>query len=165
MASNVAKSKYPRWCDGSGRAVPQRFLTAANPRRIRKFPAKGSRDLATLNHYALRSLDSYLVKNDRGDVNRENRAFDDSYWRERNDAAFEDTSIARYLPDLHLALAELKSDPEIARLHETSVQLHRQKRDDLLQQPAYQEMQSQLRQASTLPPQEEALLEKLGLME
>ena len=162
---SLAKSKYPRWCDGSGRAVPQRFLTAANPRRIRKFPAKGSRDLATLNHYALRSLDSYLVKNDRGDVNRENRAFDDSYWRERNDAAFEDTSIARYLPDLHLALAELKSDPEIARLHETSVQLHRQKRDDLLKQPAYQEMQSQLRQASTLPPQEEALLEKLGLME
>lgn len=160
---NLEPRKYPRWCDGSGRDVPHKFLVAANPRRIRKFPAKGSRDLATLNHYALRSLDSYLVKNDRGDVNRENRAFDDSYWRQRNDPAYEDLSIARYLPDLNRALDALKSDPEIAGLHETSVQQHREKRDQLLAQPAYQDMRAQLLAASTLPPQEEALLEDLGL--
>lgn len=152
------------WTDGSGRKVPHRFLVAANPRRIRKFPAKGARDFATLNHYALRSLDSYLVKNDRGDVNRENRAFDDTYWRERNDPAWQDTSIARYLPELEAALEALKADVEIGALHAEAVRLHREKRDALLAQPAYMQMQEQLRHARALPPDEEAMLLEMGML-
>ncbi|MEP2889223.1 glycosyltransferase family 2 protein [Tateyamaria sp.] len=155
----------PEWTDGSGRKVPHKFLVAANPRRIRRFPANGARAFATLNHYALRSLDSYLVKNDRGDVNRENRAFDDTYWRERNDPAWEDTSIQRYLPDLKAALVELKKDKKIKALHDASVKAHVAKRDELVGQPEYQDMQAQLRAASTLPPQEEAMLIELGLLE
>ncbi|MHA6264050.1 glycosyltransferase family 2 protein [Arenibacterium sp. CAU 1754] len=160
---NLAPRKRPSWTDGSGRKVQHKFLVAANPRRIRKFPAHGARDFATLNHYALRSLDSYLVKNDRGDVNREHRAFDDTYWRERNDPALADTSIQRYLPDLKQALAELKKDKEIRALHDEAVRLHIAKRDDLLKQPEYREMQEQLRTASKLPPQEEQMLIQLGL--
>lgn len=155
----------PAWTDGSGRKVPHKFLVAANPRRIRRFPALGAREFATLNHYALRSLDSYLVKNDRGDVNRENRAFDDTYWRERNDPAWEDKSIQRYLPDLKKALDELKKDKEINSLHDDCVQRHIAKRDELLAKPEYQAMQAQLHEALTLPPQEEAMLIELGLME
>lgn len=155
--------KRPSWTDGSGRAVQHKFLVAANPRRIRKFPAHGARDFATLNHYALRSLDSYLVKNDRGDVNREHRAFDDSYWRERNDPAWQDLTIQRYLPDLEAALADLKSDPEIAALHDEACKLHRDKRDELMEQPAYMAMYDQLQSASKLPPDEDALIRKLGL--
>ena len=157
--------KMPRWTDATGRAVPHKFLVAANPRRIRKFPAAGARQLATLNHYALRSLDSYLVKNDRGDVNRENRAFDDTYWRERNDPAHEDTSIRRYLPALTAEIARLRADPVIDALHLECVSLHLARRDALLQQPAYQQMRAQLKAASTLPPQEEALLRELDLWE
>lgn len=154
----------PHWTDGSGRQVPPRFLRAANKRRIRKFPAKGARELATLNHYALRSLDSYLVKNDRGDVNREHRAFDDTYWRERNDAGMEDRSILRMLPALEAALAELKNDPEIGALHAAAVAAHEAKRDELLAQKEYQQMRTQLRNASPLPPREEAFLRDLGLL-
>lgn len=155
--------KRPDWTDASGRKVPHKFLIAANPRRIRKFPAAGARDFATLNHYALRSLESYLVKNDRGDVNRENRAFDDTYWRERNDPAFVDTSIHRYLPGLHAALAELKADPEIGALHDEAVALHIAKRDELLGRDEYRAMRDQLKAASKLPPEEEAMLAELGL--
>lgn len=161
---NLAPGKRPAWCDGSGREVAHRFLVAANPRRIRKFPARGARDFATLNHYALRSLDSYLVKTDRGDVNRENRAFDDTYWRERNDPAWEDTSIARYLPDLQAALAELKSDPEIGAAHDEAVALHLARRDALLSRPEYREMAAQLRAAPALPPAEAAMIAELGLV-
>ena len=153
----------PRWTDGSGRPVPHGFLVAAHARRIRKFPAKGAREFATLNHYALRSLDSYLVKTDRGDVNRAHRAFDDTYWRERNDPAVADTSIARYLPDLTTALERLKSDPEIDALHDETVFNHIACRDALLAQPDYREMQRKLRAASKLPPEEERLLTRLGL--
>ncbi|WP_339767331.1 glycosyltransferase family 2 protein [uncultured Pseudosulfitobacter sp.] len=159
----LPKGKRPAWTDGSGRPVQHRFLVAANPRRIRRFPAHGSRNFATLNHYALRSLDSYLVKNDRGDVNRENRAFDDTYWRERNDAAWEDTSIQKYLPALRREMAALMADAEIAALHAEAVAAHIAKRDALLAQPEYQQMQAQLRAASKLPPQEQALIAALGL--
>jgi len=145
--------------------VPDRFLLAANPRRIRKFPAMGARVHATLKHYALRSLDSYLVKNDRGDENRENRAFDDTYWRERNDAAVEDTSIQRYLPQLEAEMARLRADPVIDALHLECVGLHRARRDALLERAEYRAMRAQLQAASALPPQEEALLRELGLWE
>lgn len=161
--SKLPPKKRPSWTDGSGRDVPHRFLVAANPRRIRRFPAAGARNFATLNHYALRSLDSYLVKNDRGDVNRENRAFDDTYWRERNDPAWEDTSIQRYLPNLKAEMATLMEDTEIKKLHDEAVVLHKEKRDELVAQPAYQAMQEHLRSASKLPPQEEALLLDLGI--
>lgn len=159
----LPRRKWPRWTDGSGRPVPSRFLQAANPRRIRRFPARGAREFATLNHYALRSLDSYLVKNERGDVNRANRAFDDGYWRGRNDNAWQDLSIARYLPDLEKEISDLKGDVEIGRLHREAVLLHRHKRDSLLRQPSYRDLADKLRATSPLPPEEEALLRHLGV--
>ncbi|MDW4497515.1 glycosyltransferase family 2 protein [Sulfitobacter sp. D35] len=160
---NLPEARHPRWTDGAGRAVPRKFLTAANPRRIRRFPAKGARTYATLNHYALRSLDSFLVKTDRGDVNREDRAFDLAYWRERNDPAWEDRSIARHLAGVEEALAELKQDPEIAMLHARCVRLHRDRIAELLERPDYRRLRDDLRTARKLPPQEEALLAELGL--
>ena len=162
---NVKKQakKRPVWTDGSGRPVPHKFLIAANSRRIRKFPAAGAREHATLNHYALRSLDSYLVKNDRGDVNREHRAFDDTYWRERNDISHEDRSIHRYLPALRQEMQALMALPGVRALHEEACALHRARRDALLAQPEYQAMRAQLRAAGTLCPAEEALLASLGL--
>ncbi len=159
----LPQKKRPRWTDGSGRDVPHKFLVAANPRRIRKFPARGARDFATLNHYALRSLDSYLVKNDRGDVNRENRAFDDTYWRERNDAGMEETSILQYLPALRREMAELLKHPEIATHHAECVRLHREKRDQLLAGKEYRQMRRQLLNVPALPQAELELLQKLGI--
>ncbi len=58
----------------------------------------------------------------------------------------------------------MKSDPEIARLHADCVARHKARRDELLAQPAYQAMRAQLQKASPLPPQEEDMLLRLGLM-
>ena len=153
----------PDWTDGAGRPVPAPFRRCANKRRIRAFPARGARAYATLNHYALRSLDSYLVKNDRGDVNREHRAFDDSYWRDRNDASFFDNSILRYLPALTAEIDRLKALPGIAALHEEAVAHHRAKRDSLLAQDSYQQMRDQLRAASPYSAAEAAIRAEIGL--
>ncbi|MGR3541708.1 MAG: glycosyltransferase family 2 protein [Hasllibacter sp.] len=151
----------PDWTDGAGREVPFKFRAAANKRRIRKFPAKGARAHATLNHYALRSLGSYLVKNDRGDVNRENRTFDDTYWRERNDAAREDRSILRHLPRLRAEIARLKALDGIAALHDACVAAHRAKEERLMTDWA--DLADRLRAAPTIPPAELALIEELAL--
>ena len=162
MKENLPKDRRPIWKDGGGRDVPWKFRVAANKRRIRKFPAKGARDLATLNHYALRSLDSYLVKNDRGDVNRENRDFDDSYWRERNDDAFEDRSIQRYLPRLKAEMARLLDDPEIADLHAEAVAAHRATLERLMADPDYVALRKRLKSVPKISPAEIALLELIG---
>lgn len=162
--SSLPRRKRPAWTDGSGRPVPERFLTAATQRRIRRFPARGARDFATLNHYALRSLDSYMVKTDRGDVNREHRAFDETYWRERNDPAWEDRSILRHLPALEEEMAALRALPGIEARHQTCVARHRDRIARLSERPDYAGMREQLRAASTLPPQEEALLRDLGVI-
>ena len=156
-----AQNQHIHWTDGSGRQVPDAFRDAARKNRLRKFPAAGARDYATLNHYALRSLDSYLVKNDRGDVNRAHRAFDTTYWRERNDPAYRDRSIQRYLPRLRAEMNRMLADPEIAALHQECVRLHLHRRDALLAQPGYREMREQLRTAPTVPPQEQVLLDFL----
>ncbi|MBW4707980.1 glycosyltransferase family 2 protein [Roseobacter sp. YSTF-M11] len=152
----------PRWTDGSGRPVPHRFQVAANSRRIRRYPARGARDFATLNHYALRSLDSYLVKHDRGDVNRAHRAFDTSYWQDRNDPAWQDTSIMRYAPALDAALRELKADKTINAQHEACVRSHKAKCAELMARPDMRALRAALQDAPALPPQEIALLAALG---
>lgn len=161
--NGLEPEKRPHWTDASGQPVPPRFLTAEIPSRLRKFHARGARRFATLNHYALRSLDSFLVKVDRGDVNRENRAFDVIYWRERNDPAMEDRRIQRHLPALKAAIAELKADPEIAELHDDAVRRHIARRDALLTRPEYRDLREALRTAPKLPPEEEAMLQRLGL--
>jgi len=153
----------PTWTDASGRPVPRQFRRRINKRRIRAFPTKGAREFATLNHYALRSLDSYLVKNDRGDVNREFRVFDDTYWRERNDTSFFDDSILRYLPALEREIAALKSLKGVAALHDEAVRQHCLKRDALLQQETYQDMRRQLQNANPYPPIEAEIRAEIGL--
>tara|TARA_Y100000815_G_scaffold265840_1_gene283237 strand:- start:761 stop:1786 length:1026 start_codon:yes stop_codon:yes gene_type:complete len=162
LRPTLPEKKRPKWTDGSGRPVPEKFYLAPAKQPIRDFKAHRARRFGTLNHYALRSLDSYLVKNDRGDVNRDNRAFDDTYWRERNDDSHEDRSILRHLPKLEAGIAALKSDPEIAALHDASVAAHRATRDRLMQSPAYQALRAQLQRAPKICPQEEALMAMLA---
>ena len=162
LKKGIKKKGRPGWTDGSGRDVEWKFRTAANKRRIRKFPAKGARDLATLNHYALRSLDSYLVKNDRGDVNRENRNFDDSYWRERNDPAWEETSILRYLPRLEAEMTRLMSLGDLRALHEAAVTAHRAKAQALRADPDFAALAERLMGLSGPGPKERALMELLA---
>lgn len=152
----------PVWTDGSGRAVPAPFRRCANKRRIRAFPAKAARAYATLNHYALRSLDSYLVKNDRGDVNREHRDFDDTYWRDRNDAAYFDDSILRYADALKVEMGRLKALPGVGELHDKAVTLHKAKRDALLAHERYQQMQAHLRAAPPYCAAEAAIIDEIA---
>lgn len=59
----------------------------------------------------------------------------------------------------------LKAQGDIAALHEACVAAHKAKRDNLLTQKEYRDMRDHLRRAPKLPPQEEAMLRDLGLLE
>ncbi len=150
-----------RWSDGSGRRVPRGFLLNLGEKRRFGFRAQGARRHATLNHYPLRSVDSYLVKADRGDVNRDFRAFDDTYWCERNDDGYGDRSIQKYLPRLRAEMKRLRALPQIGKLHEVCVQRHGDKLAQLIANPEFARLRKQLVDAPRLPPAELALIKQL----
>ncbi len=104
-----------RWFDGSGRPLHKGFHT------VRLFTDLG-RDvfgLAQLNHYALGSMQGYLVKADRGRANRDASTFDMAYWVERNFSDVEDTSVQRL--DSSAELADLRRDRVLGALHDKAV--------------------------------------------
>ncbi|MBC7476564.1 MAG: glycosyltransferase family 2 protein [Pseudorhodobacter sp.] len=98
----------PQWFDGSGRSMPD----------SKRLFSDGRRDnyrLVQLNHYPLGSMESYLVKCDRGRANRDASAFDMGYWIERNLCEAEDRSIAQL--DSTPQRAALLADPVLGPLH------------------------------------------------
>ena len=109
---NMDPARAPRWYDGSGRDV-----TAST--RLFSDGRQSPYDLVQMNHYALGSMESYLVKCDRGRANREASAFDMGYWIERNLCDVEDRSIAA-LPSGDLRQT-LLADPVLGPLHARAV--------------------------------------------
>ena len=122
-----------RWTNGSGRVMPRRLLDKGW-RTVQ--PIFGYR-LATLNHYALRSAESYLVKRDRGRVNHTHEDQGLYYWRRRNYIAEEDRRILTLLPRLETEIAALKADPVLGRLHAEAVDWHHARIAALKTDPDY----------------------------
>ncbi|WP_054004827.1 glycosyltransferase family 2 protein [Cypionkella psychrotolerans] len=122
-----ARTGQARWFDGSGRPLPADFPQA----RIFSDYTRDNYHLVQLNHYALGSMQNYLVKADRGRANRDASGFDMSYWVERNFSAVEDRSIL----NLNTAplRAELLADRVLGPLHRQAL-LWRQSRFAALMQ-------------------------------
>jgi len=116
------------WVNGSGQAMPRSMYRNAWRSTLNTV----GYDLVQLNHYAVRSAESFLVKRDRGRVNHVDRDQGLAYWFRMNNNAATDRSIQRGLSALEAELARLKADSEIAEAHETCVACHRVKIDELL---------------------------------
>jgi hypothetical protein len=93
--------------------------------------------MATLNHYILRSAESFLVKRQRGRINHVDQDQGLAYWAERNYRSETDTSIQAQVPAARRVLDNLKSDPLLARLHDEAVAWHRSRIRTLLGDPEY----------------------------
>ncbi|MDO6727176.1 glycosyltransferase family 2 protein [Cognatishimia sp. 1_MG-2023] len=115
------------WVNGSGKAMPKEFFRNA----WRSTQETVGYDLVCLNHYAVRSAESFLVKRDRGRVNHVDRDQGLAYWFRMNHNVGEDTSIQRMLPALQVEMDKLLADPEIKAMHERCVAAHREKIDAL----------------------------------
>ena len=115
------------WVNGSGQLLPREMYRNG----WRSTTDTYGYDLVQLNHYAVRSAESFLVKRDRGRVNHVDRDQGLAYWFRMNNNAEEDRSIQSRLAMMHDELARLLADPEIAAAHEHSVRCHRAKIDAL----------------------------------
>ncbi len=123
-----------RWVNGAGRVMPDRLL-----RKNEWFSRKDTigYELVTLNHYILRSAESFLVKRQRGRINHVDQDQGLAYWVSRNYATETDASIHKHLPRAKARLAELIADAELARLHTEAVAWHRLRIELLLSQDDY----------------------------
>ncbi len=93
-------------------------------------------DVAQVNHYALRSLESFLVKRDRGRVNHVGEDMGLDYWRRFDVAEVECLAIRRYDAARDAWQARLLADPVLAGLHAAAVEWHRARARALRGDPA-----------------------------
>lgn len=122
-----------RWYNGSGKKMPLNYYRNG----WRSSQSTYGYDMVQLNHYAVRSAESFLVKRDRGRVNHVDRDQGLSYWFRMNNNAVEETSIMRLLPRLRAEVDRMLSDPEIRAAHEGCVAAHKAKIAELLETENY----------------------------
>lgn len=121
------------WVNGSGRPLPPSMYRNA----WRSTASTYGYDLVQLNHYAVRSVESFLVKRDRGRVNHVDRDQGLAYWFRMNCNVDHDVSIRRMLPVVKAEYDRLLEDPEIAAAYAHSVACHRAKIAELKTRPDY----------------------------
>lgn len=139
------------WVDGGGKPMPDEYLVQGW-----KAHEGFNHDYARLHHYAVRSVDSFLVKRDRG---RTNHVGDDqgiTYWSNMNYNSEADNSIQARLPGLRLEMAKLLKDPELARLHQSAVAWHRAKIEELRQRDGWDAFRDQIRVINAAPELQES---------
>lgn len=128
------------WVNGSGQRMPDKLLRTGWRSSVNTV----GYDLVSLNHYALRSAESFLVKRDRGRVNHVDRDQGLAYWFRMNHNAQREGSIQNKLPRFRRELDRLMADPEIAAMHETCVLAHRTRIAELMGSPEYQNLYAEI---------------------
>jgi hypothetical protein len=137
---NVETMEECHWYNGSGQLMPDRYFTGS----WRSARDSIGYNLVQINHYALKSCESYLVKKLRGRAHHTGESLGMEYWDMMNHNAEEDSSIDAILGRKREQFYELLSDPETARLHHMSCDLHRQKIAELREQPEMQELMQRM---------------------
>jgi hypothetical protein len=142
-------SPAPRWFDGSGRALGPNFHSS----KVFSDYTRDNYALVQLNHYPLGSIESYLVKADRGRANREAPSFDLGYWIERNLNEVEDHSIQAL--DSSALRDALHADPVLGDLHQRAFAWRGARFAELMQNEDWRGLYGRLRMAPpsrSLPP-------------
>ncbi|MDP5083961.1 MAG: glycosyltransferase family 2 protein [Yoonia sp.] len=132
-------STKDHWVDGNGQtlaAVPGTVVPNLNPRY----------GLAQINHYALGSIESFLVKVARGRPNHTSAPIDLAYWSDRNFNDVEDRRILRHQDAVAAGVKTLRRDPEIAQLHDAGVAWRKARIAALLRESDSFYMMARLRQ-------------------
>jgi hypothetical protein len=124
------------WRDGSGR-VTQHFLA---DRGENGHDCRRSFDLVRLEHFPLRSLDSYLAKMYRGDVVVTGKQVSRTYWRTRNKQEENSTAYAVQLKRAKAwAKKHLEKDSALMALHDAACAAHAAKIEELVRDPVFME--------------------------
>ena len=122
-----------KWVNGSGRDMTRD--AARNGWRSSKNNV--GYDLIQLNHYALRSAESFLIKRRRGRALHVDRAIGINYWIRMDWSDFRDITIKRNIPRLRVEYDRLMEDGELRKAHEDGVAWHKAKAKELRKLPEF----------------------------
>jgi hypothetical protein len=142
-------------------SVPVKWLNGSLKDATKELAEKGWRnstssigfDAVQLNHYALRSRESFLIKRQRGRALHVDRSIGLNYWVRHDWSRNIDRTILRQVPRMQAMKAALLADPVLARWHEESLAWHRAKAEDLRGIDAFRELWDQTRTADLTDPE------------
>lgn len=128
-----------KWVNGSGREMTPNYHKNGWRSDLRTI----GYDLIQLNHYALRSAESFLVKRQRGRALHVDRSIGINYWVRMDWGGNKDVTIQRNIPRVKAEMARLMQDEEVCRLHEEGVAWHRAKAEELHGMAEFEELYRQ----------------------
>ena len=136
---NEAMQDKVRWVNGSGQDMTHEALKNGwrNSKKTIGY------DLIQLNHYALRSAESFLIKRQRGRALHVDRSIGLNYWIRMDWSDFRDITIKRNVPRLRAEYDRLLQDKALESLHERGRDWHRDKARELHAIPEFQELYEQ----------------------
>ncbi len=139
--NQVIDEKRPdiKWVNGSGRDVTEDYIKGG----WRSSKKTVGYDLVQLNHYALRSAESFLIKRQRGRALHVDRSIGLNYWIRMDWSDFKDITIKRNIPRARAEYDRLMSDPKLRALHEAGLKWHKEKVEALHKMPEFQELYAQ----------------------
>ena len=135
------------WLNGSGQKMEDYFKF----RGWRSIRRTVGFDWAQMNHYAVKSIESYAIRRLRGNVNNKADKYNADYWalQDRNEVS--DTHILRHAPRRAEIMAELLKDPVLRELHEAALARVEARLAELRATPAYAELRAGLIEAGKVP--------------
>ena len=125
-----------KWVNGSGHDMTRD--AAKNGWRSSK--SNIGYDLLQLNHYALRSAESFLIKRQRGRALHVDRSIGINYWIRMDWSDFRDITIKRNLPRLRAEYDRLMADDKLRTAHEAGFEWHKAKAAELHAMPEFADL-------------------------
>lgn len=129
------------WLNGSGKPVDSKFVVEVENGMDRR----GCYDLVTLEHHPLRSVESFLLKHDRGDVVVKNNNVNHHYYRKRSIGGQFNGEIDTHLPRARKEWQKLMSDKKLAQMHKATVVAHKKRISEIKDQPNLVEIETWIR--------------------
>ena len=150
MKTRHIKTPFPdqvKWLTGSGRVMEDYFKF----RGWRSITRTIGYDWVQLNHYAVKSVDSYAIRKLRGNVNNKKDKYNSDYWSLQDRNEVRDDTMLRYTARRNAIIAQLLTDPELNRLHFAALDRAETRLAEIRQTEAYRELVAGLAAASQVP--------------
>ncbi|MEX3014499.1 glycosyltransferase family 2 protein [Gymnodinialimonas hymeniacidonis] len=144
------ETDYPdsiKWLNGSGRPMEDYFKF----RGWRSIRRTLGYDWCQMNHYAVKSVDSYAVRKFRGNVNNKKDKYNADYWSLQDRNEVEDRTALIHAERRAEIMEELLKDPVLNELHFAALERVEARLDEYRQTEAYTQLRDSLIEAGKVP--------------
>ena len=136
-----------KWLNGSGQPMEDYFKF----RGWRSIRRTVGYQWAQMNHYAVKSIDSYAIRKFRGNVNNKKDKYNADYWSLQDRNEVYDDKILRYTERRKQIMEELLTDPVLSRLHYAAIEKVEARLEEYRATDAYAALKQSLLEASEVP--------------